>query len=173
MKQTVVNRDLIAFFLKPTKETLPAVQQAWDHASDARWGTSYIYTQLDISLRQIGLRKGPSKAIVSHFVGAVQANLVARPSIADCTAGVAEVPAPSEVTETAPVAEPVFQTLTPAVFREVIARPVAPIDALEDAFKQLVAEEEAALLKGIHAKARELARARLLGMVDELEASDA
>lgn len=173
MKQTVVNRELIAFFLKPTKETLPAVQQAWDQASDARYGTSYIHTQLDIALRQIGHRKGPSKAIVSHFVGAVQANLIGRPSLADCRAGVAEVPAQSEVAEAAPVAEPVFQTLTPAVFREVVARPVAPIDALEEAFKQLVAEEEATLLQSIHAKARELARARLLGMVDELEASDA
>ena len=131
MKQTVVNHELIAFFLKPTTETLPAIQQAWDQASDARYGVSYIYTQLDISLRQLGLRKGPSKPIVSHFVGAVQANLVGRPSIADCKSGVADVPALSEVAEAVPVAEPVFQTLTPEVFREAVARPIAPLDALE------------------------------------------
>lgn len=172
MKQTVVNRELIAFFLKPTKETLPAVQQAWYQASDARWGTAYIYTQLDISLRQIGLRKGPSKAIVSHFVGAVQANLVARPSLAD----VQQQANPIEENQQTAIQEGGYEPLTPAMLPKptpLVLLPVTPRDAFRNAFEKLVEEEEAALLKDVRAQARTTARARLLAMLNELEASDA
>ncbi len=170
MKVTKVDEALITFFLKPTESTLPAVQQAWDEAVDARFGISYIHNHLDVALRKAGHRKGPSRAIVSHFVGAVQANLVPRPSLSTCVA---------ELEPVAAVIEPPFETLTPESFRHTAIPlstplqllPIVPRDALRDVFEQLVAEEEAALLEGIRAKASAAARARLLVLLEELEPS--
>ena len=82
MKVAAVDKTLVAFLIEPPAQALPAVQEAWDHAADARFGLGWIEKKLTAELKKVHL-KAPSRSALNHWVGAVQANLVTRPRAGD------------------------------------------------------------------------------------------
>ncbi|WP_428429496.1 hypothetical protein [Pararhizobium sp.] len=82
MKVVAVDKTLVAFLIDPPAQALPAVQEAWDHAADARFGLSWIEKKLTAELRKVHL-KAPSRSALNHWVGAIQANLITRPKAGD------------------------------------------------------------------------------------------
>lgn len=82
MKVAAVDKTLVAFLIDPPAQALPAVQEAWDHAADARFGLSWIEKKLTLELKKVHL-KAPSRSALNHYVGAVQANLITRPKAGD------------------------------------------------------------------------------------------